>query len=391
MTVREVITELIRKECEAYQLIGFGLLPSVEEGVERLLPLLGKVDSSVFNDYTRFSAWRKEVLHLFYKQLDYAGFIREEGLNAPFRRFLFYLKKRITGYLREQCKEATIDKDLAVPPETLAFKLSVMLEEELFGKENLRLLSVDSPARLEELRRESCRNCFPIGLDGLLVRLKKDDPEFWDSLYLKIKKIAQNVTSGQSVSIQYRKEILQDTWSDTSLLLHDKVSVGDIPAFETSLHFRNYIARICLNKCREAFRKHNLPDISLTETGEVTADLFQSVEEETPDICLQTNGLADIDSENEEEVGRSLTIILWDKLEPWYTELTRDIEEKTELIFLHYVEGLSYDAIAAIKGADMPGEERSRLAAKLRQDVVRTRRTLKLRFVELLKSNKKNG
>ncbi|MBC8602687.1 sigma-70 family RNA polymerase sigma factor [Parabacteroides acidifaciens] len=391
MTEREVITELIRKECEAYQLIGFGLLSSVEEGVERLLPLLGKVDSFVFNDYTRFSAWRKEVLHLFYKQLDYAGFIRREGLNAPFRRFLFYLKKRITGYLREQCKEPTIDKDLAVPPETLAFKLSAMLDDELFRNDYPWFLSADSPAQLEEVCRESCRNRFPIGLDGLLVRLKKDDPEFWNGLYLKIKKIAQNVTSGQSVSILYRKEILQDTWSDTSLLLHDKVMGETVPEFETSLHFRNYIARICLNKCREAFRKHNLPDISLTETGEVTADLFQSAGEEIPETCLLANGLADIDCENEDEVGRCLTVILWDKLEPWYTELTRDIEEKTELIFLHYVEGLSYDAIAAIKGVDMPGKEQDRLAGKLRQDVVRTRRTLKLRFVELLKRNKKHG
>lgn len=391
MTVREVITELIRKECEAYQLIRLGLISSVEEGVERLLPLFGTVDSSVFNDFTRFSAWRKEILFSFYKQLDYAGFIRREGSDAPFRRFLFYLKKRITGSLREQCKEPTIDKDLAVPPETLAFKLSVMLEEELFANEKLRFFSADSPAQVEELCRESCRNCFPVGLQDLLVRLKKDDPEFWDSLYLKIKKIAQNVTSWQSVSIQYRKEILQDTWSDTSLLLHDKVTLDDIPVFETSLHFRNYIARICLNKCREAVRKHNLPDISLTATGEIPADTFLSPEEDIPEICLQENGLVDIDCENEEEVGRSLTLILWDKLEPWYTELTSGIEEKTELIFLHYVEGLSYEAIAAAKGADLSSEERNRLAGKLRQDAVRARRILRQRFVVLLKNNKRHG
>ena len=79
------------------------------------------------------------------------------------------------------------------------------------------------------------------------------------------------------------------------------------------------------------------------------------------------------------------TVVLWDKLEPWYSELTRGIEEKTELIFLHYVEGLSYEEIAAMKDTRVSVEGRSRLVGKLRQDVVRTRRLLKLRFVELLK------
>lgn len=387
MQIQEVITELVRKECEAYRLIDLGLLSSAEEGVRRLLPLSEEADLSVFDDFVRFRTWRKEVLRLFYKQLDYAGFIRRERNSVPFRRFLFYLKKRITRSLHEQCKEPTIDKDLAVPPGTLAFRLSAMLDEELFRAEQPSLLSVDRPDALEEVCRESCRNCFPVGLEGLLVRLKKDDPEFWDDLYLTIKKIAQTVTSGQSVSIQYRKEILQDVWVDASLLLHGKVVEEDIPVFETSLHFRNYIARMCLNKCREAIRKHNLPGIVLTATGEMPLEALLYEEEEKDDIGLQEGNLADIDCENEDELGRCLAVVLWDKLEPWYSKLTNGIEEKTGLIFLHYVEGLPYEEIAALKDAEISGEARSRLANKLRQDVVRTRRLLKQRFIELLKRN----
>lgn len=391
MELREIITELIRKECEAYRLTEFGLLVSVEAGVERLMPLINPVDPCVFEDPIQFRDWRKKVLSLFYEQLGYAGFIKEEKERLSFRHFLFCLKKRIIGRLHEQYQEPTIDKDLAIPPHTLAFKLSAMLADEQFEKELPFLASaVCSPSEVEVFCRESCRTGYPIGLEELFVRLKKEDTEFWNDLYLTVKRIAGFVTSGQSVSIQYRKEILLDTWGDASLLLHEKVTEGATPIFETALHFRNYIARICLNKCREAVRRNNQPEVSLTVTGDVPdAALLLPDAADLPDArLLAAGGLEDIDCENEEEVGQRLTIILWDKEEPWYTALTRGIEEKTELIFLHYVEGMSYEAIAGIRGAELSGKERKRLENKLRQDVVRTRRLLKQRFVEILKKNR---
>ena len=144
-----------------------------------------------------------------------------------------------------------------------------------------------------------------------MIRLERDDSEFWNDLYLTIKKIAHTVTSGQSVSIQYRKDVLQEVWADTSLLLHGKVVEKNTPAFETPLHFRNYIARMCLNKCREAIRKHNFPDIMLTVTGEMHSEAFLYEEEAKDDIGLQKGNLHDIDCEDEEEVRRGLTVVLW--------------------------------------------------------------------------------
>ena len=112
-----------------------------------------------------------------------------------------------------------------------------MLDEELFQKERPVLLTVDTPVILEEICWDYCRSFFPVGMENLMIRLERDDPEFWNDLYLTIKKIAHAVTSGQSVSIQYRKDVLQDVWADTSLLLHGKVVEKNIPTFETSLHF----------------------------------------------------------------------------------------------------------------------------------------------------------
>ena len=51
-------------------------------------------------------------------------------------------------------------------------------------------------------------------------------------------------------------------------------------------------------------------------------------EEAKDDIGLQKGNLHDIDCEDEEEVRRGLTVVLWDKLEPWYSELTRGNRRK---------------------------------------------------------------
>ena len=89
MTIQSAVTELVRKECESYRLVDLGLLSSVEEGVSMLLPVFGTDDLSVLADFARFRVWRREVLLLFYRQLDYAGFVREAGDSAFFRCFLF--------------------------------------------------------------------------------------------------------------------------------------------------------------------------------------------------------------------------------------------------------------------------------------------------------------
>lgn len=390
MDKREIISELVCKECEAYSLIELGILPSVEEGIEMILPWVELPDDSFREDAACFHKWRKELLHLFYVWIDYEGFVGREKKALSFRRFLFAMKKRITGRLREDCKDATIDKDLAVPPQTLAFKLSRMLDEELYEKALPSLSSVCMPSDLEELCRRSCYSCFPVGKEGLFVRLKKKDTEFWDILYQTVKRLTELVTSGQYVSIQYRKEIIQDTWSDAALFLYRKITAEDIPEFESASHFRNYIARVCLNKLRESIRKNISSEVPLNVPGGIPEAEFQLAGEDAGNnYPVLTGVMEDIDMENNEEVSRMLTAVLWDKVEPWYSQLTKDIEDKTKLLFLHYAEGLPYDAMAAMQGSGKSEKELKRLENKMRQDAVRTRRLLKQRFMDLLRKNVK--
>ena len=145
-----------------------------------------------------------------------------------------------------------------------------------------------------------------------------------------------------------------------------------------------------MNKLRESIRKNISSEVPLDVPGGIPEAEFQLAEEDAGNnYPVLTGVMEDIDMENNEEVSRMLTVVLWDKVEPWYSQLTKDIEDKTKLLFLHYAEGLPYDAIAAMQGSGKSEKELKRLENKMRQDAVRTRRLLKQRFMDLLRKNVK--
>ena len=97
-----------------------------------------------------------------------------------------------------------------------------------------------------------------------------------------------------------------------------------------------------------------------------------------------TDWLFDVDIKCDYEVSTALTVILWDKIEPWYTELVEGIEDKVTTLLQHYVQGLSYEKIALLRIPESPEVELRGLQTRLRQDVVRVRKELKKRFVRIL-------
>ena len=63
--MRNAIIEILQKECELYRLKEFGLLTSVEEEADRLLPLLQDRVEDLFSDISIFRIWRERVIELF--------------------------------------------------------------------------------------------------------------------------------------------------------------------------------------------------------------------------------------------------------------------------------------------------------------------------------------
>lgn len=388
--MREAVTEIIQKECEQYNLIELGLVTSVEKAVEQFLRVYSDADSGPFCDFSQYREWRRGVIDRFYHQLKYADFLEGNSYQPVFTRFVFSLRKRLIRRIQERWVGDTIDSILTASEHTLAFKLSVMLSKEADQLLYPQMQLFRTPFDIESHCALFCQDYYPVDLEKLLARLRINDPEFWDEIYLLIKKIARRVTSYSISSNQYKDETEQDTWSESSLLLRDKIISGTFPLFESALHFRNYLIRVCQNKCHEAMRRNRKQELSLDDPTLNGDALLMSVAEDLEQTRRETgaSSLSDIDLDCAYEVSCALTSILWDKTEPWYAQLTKGLEEKVTILLSHYVQGLSYEQIAALHAPGLSASDRQRLQAKLRQDVVRVRKTLKERFVQILKKEK---
>lgn len=385
--VKSAIAEIIRKECERYRLLEFGLLPSVEEGVGVLFPLYSSVEIDMLSDIESFVVWRKRVLKSFYEQIGYSQFLSRQKRKVSFGRFLFFLQKRLLLIRWRQNEIPTLDDYLATPSRTLAFKLSTGWSED--NREVLwaALDKAVQPSEVEEGCRAFCEQRFPLTLDDVLRRLDKDDEEFWHEIYILLKKMASGVTSHFGVSISYKKEIEQDTWSDASVWLHDKWKSGVLPLFETAAHFRNYMVRVCINKQFEANRR-NRPQMAYISDADPEIETALARVIDCAEQMEAEPELTDMDDRNEGEVSRVLTSILWNRTEPWYSRLVAGQEDKVETLLLHYTEGKSYEEIADMRGGDGTDERRHKLCCKLRQDTVRIRKTLKERFIKLVSEHR---
>ncbi len=383
--MKSILTEIIRKECEAYPLFMMDFLLSVEDGVDVVYPYALEIYAGKWESEESFLSWRKDVLLYLYQSngfTDAVSRIEEEYKSQP--AFFYDLKNRRLRIYRERYKGKTIDQDLAVSPHTVAFKLSTLLANEQHTEEVKALKALRTPGEIEQYYQQRCAACFPLDLEAFVGRLKAEDKVFIDELLRLIRKIAGQLMSYLSISLQYKAEVLQDTWSDTCLFINEKVRNDNLPPLESSLHFRHYIGNVCHKKACEA-RRTNYP--------KETVGLDETFWEQYKEVCPQEETsyvrLEEIDPENKDEVNQALAVILLDRIEPWFGRLTAGIEKKTTLLLSYYADGKSYETMAREEKGLLLGKIKIRWENNLRQTVSRTRRQLRQRFVELLKKEQK--
>lgn len=90
--MENLISEIIRKECERYRLVEWGLLSSVEEETDILCSLLSLPADETWEDRERFKQWRKELLTLFIQGWIMRVFFRNKKIWNRFNVFCFYEK-----------------------------------------------------------------------------------------------------------------------------------------------------------------------------------------------------------------------------------------------------------------------------------------------------------
>lgn len=380
------IQELIRKESERYGLFDLGLMVSKEKIPEGLQSLFPEMPPGTTDDFKVYKAWRKEVLILFYNHIGYSDFLKKNGASEPVRRFVFVVKKRLLYNLWKKHSRTTLDRELSLPNHTFAYKLSYRLAYEDYSKILPHIQNALMGSDLEQICLNYCAEKFPLEFKELEQRLKLDDSEYWNDIYILIKKISRTVTSKQYISKQYKQDSEHDTWADSALLIYDKIREGDHPEFKGPAHFRNYMAKICINKCFESVKKIRMDYLSTDDPDFSKEEIlkYEATNEESGEEGLDVYLLRETDLKNEVEMGNLLSYILWNKTEPWYEHLTRNQEDKIRVLLGVYVEDLSYEEIAERDRPDLSSEQKKKYQNKLRKDVERVKKRLKERFYELV-------
>lgn len=383
---KNLLTEVIIKECEQYRLIEFGLLRSIEEGVDLLQSQFPSSAAMEGIAFASFYAQRKKALNRFYTRIRFADFLRSRGRSAAFGRFLFFFQQRMLAQMRKAYPFPTLDKELAHPARTVAFKLSGGMAESYRERLVRKIEKVCFPGEIETCCRRLLEVRFPLKWPELLTQLKKEDEAYWLEIYELIKKLAERVVTCLCQSTRYKREIEQDTWTDAFLFLQEKLTAGLLPEWESALHFRRYIFSVCKYKCYEAIRRNQMMKV-VWEPNRVEEGLMSELAEEESGE-EEENRWDDIDPLDNAAVSRALTAVLWDRIEPWYSRLTEGQEEKVRLLFLRYVSGKSYAEIVRQQAGTLPAEKARKEETKLRQEVVRIRKRLKQRFILLLNTQK---
>ncbi len=379
--MESILSEILRKECETYNLVDLGLVKSPEDMLEDVAYVVPERTPAELADMQTFLSWRTIVLKKFYWLIGFNRFMWEGRQGIQPKELLSPLKRKVLNRYRERYQGTTIDADLMVPPRTVAFMLSPQLEDDLHEEEVFIVNMMQTPSDIEKYYQQRCPIHFPLDLDAFLERLAKFDPDFWEVLYAFLHTIATRVTSYIPVSRQYKAEVLQDAWSETILFMRRKVCGKEMPRFESALHFRHYIERVSRNKAYEALRINQPPEVA--GWGD---EFWQNVRDTYAHEPSPVMEYMAIDPTNEDEVNRALAVILLDKEAPLYDRLTADIREKVELMVAYCDTRVSYDEMTGGKYSRMSPKEKTRYENNLRQKVSRTRHLIRKRFINLLTS-----
>lgn len=381
-SILETLQEIVNHECERYYLTRLGILSSVEEGFKSLSSMVQSVNKKIFQDKKEYANWKKEILFKWYKELKCRDYFIRYHKEQFFYLYVLELRKDILARIRSRWEGETIDKHLAIPERTLAFKLSRQLVKEHNHDLFLSVMAMQTPADLNDFCREQCVTLYPVSLDNLLLRLTIDDEDFWNDISLLFKTLTHIITFGLSPYKQLRKDVEDEVWVEAVIKFREKVMNKDLPVFESSLHLRNYMQYICKNKVKETLRKENKnPEPTDMERKDEPDDLSEPFDRDS---------IEDIDLYDEKAVKQTLIRILICKIQPWYSILTKDLEEKMEVFILHHELDMHYKDIAKDMLPEGNEEELQRLEAKLRKDTERFRKGTVKKYMDIIEERKRS-
>lgn len=382
-----LIEEIVRKECERYELEKGGFITNCEE----VILTLAKSPYAELKEQcslAEFKEWKEKLLIHLYTQRNYARyFYRKQG-----SRYLYLLTQRLMRNLATNLfqtnRSKTIDHELHVSRQrTVAFKLSNRLFADIYPTLWDKASLITTPSQIETQCEVSAHELFPIELPRFIDRLRRNDQEFWNEIVKVIKTIGRYVTINQAWVNHNIEEMADEVSMETALSLQEQICNNKLEHLTSATHLYHSLKTTCRNKLHEYFRAQSKQKEEMISEKE-----WEQLEATTHD---QSDGgnrneddhfvyLQEVNPNNSYELSCAIVDILCHDKGELYKQLTKGQEEKTEILMLHIYKQLSYDEIVRQLYPELSPNEQRKACDKLRQTASRAKKHLKERMKQLI-------
>lgn len=386
-----LIAESFQKEIEHYQLDKIGFVQNTRAEIDYLVNhIIVASEARKVVDIESYRQWRLSVFGAYYQNKDFAAFVQSHLHQTPFSKMVYNLMNNLLIQRFSHSPRTDTDHFLAPPGKTLSW----LLCDEEFVKIYPRYFSNNIRIENTEQLTSYCQNIltsiFPLSTTDVLTYLSNDYKIHWENLCIRIKNLTETVT--KAVIKPYRYDATHDIWTETCFELRKAIQNGNLPLTADAPGVYAYTKGIIRNKIRAFFRTQKkeawllLVDLEQDPSFQISEQFSYEINDDP--IMNEFVDLSNIDLEDDEVLRNVMSYLLHDQEHPIHQKLTEGLEDKIDILVLHYVKHLSYEEIALGKISNPTTEELIRETARLRKEASRGKIKIKERIRRFFSSNK---
>ena len=345
-----IIQEFLVKDNENYKLKPLGFIRDLEEETFFLQQLAKQ------HPFTTFSKWKQQLMTHYYIERQFSHFVRT-NINTP--QFIETIHEKacymVEAKYREKRDIPEVDIYLNPDKGTIAYIMPHDLFLNYYHRYFTPEITLNTPTELYHYCLQITNTIFPLSCQEILELANNSTPSICDKISRWLKKMIRQDCPDRD-----------DIHHEVYIAFIEAIRKKQFAKPDNPHSVRNYAIGIIKNKYLDAQSQRR----KIVLGNELT------------DIQLSNHD----SPETDEQLMRNEKILnlLQNPAHPLRKELFLDIEEKIELLTLHFLDGLSYEEIALRKYGKLSPEKLKKVTNKFRQDICRVKAPLRSRLEKII-------
>ena len=374
--------ELLTKENERYNLIRIGFFQNIGEEAGLLASRFPPADGE------SFSQWKNRCLKEYYRLKGFSIFCRDHLDTPEFEKVISSLIKVHLRRLFSASERTETDRYLAHDSDTVSYAMPHDMFQELYTIYFSAMPSFGNTSEMDSFCGNIASERFPVEESRIIGRMQENDSFYWEKFYAKLRPITDAFC--YQMSGMSGENNTHDIWSDTCICVNRAVVERRLKEPVDSKAIISYSVGVLKNKNKEVARSKSRTPVDVDSlqyrlTAEDEERYFNNPVTDPENFPSQIPSLRNyVDYSDKNSVQGYFIVILYNKEHPLHDMLVKGYEDKVERMFEHYIDGLSYEEIAARHFGAVGEKKIMKECARLRQETKRLKKSLLERFYKML-------